>query len=177
MRRTPSAYALLLLTLVPFSALVCLLTILLGALLGRDGSVAAGVFGALVLLGSFAVRVLWYRRHTRVEFRRNDKGLAAVAADGGEVVRPWRSTAVRTDGLNRYKLSNAGGTVVTLGSAERAPVVGGERISGLRTRTATGSPSSPPSRSPAPSTPSTWATTRPCSWSRSTSAAWRRTAR
>ncbi|SDP72500.1 hypothetical protein SAMN04487981_13532 [Streptomyces sp. cf386] len=134
-RRRPSAYALLLLALAPFSALTYLLTLLLGALFGWEGAVAAGVFGGPALLGPFAVRALWYRRHTRVEFRLYEKGLVAIAADGAEAVYPWRSTTVFTNGSNRYKLSNPEGTVVTLGAAHRGPALGGEKIRGLRTRT------------------------------------------
>ncbi|MCX4966151.1 hypothetical protein OHA98_15145 [Streptomyces sp. NBC_00654] len=138
-RRKASAYALLLLKLAPFSALACLLTILLGAFLGWEGSVAAVVaeaLGGLALLGPFAVRALWYRRHTKVEFRLYEKGLVAIAADATEAVYPWQSTAVFTNGSHRYKLSNPEGTIVTLGAADRGPVLGGEKIRGLRTRTA-----------------------------------------
>ncbi|MGY3678315.1 hypothetical protein [Streptomyces sp. TE33382] len=137
-RRKPSAYALLLLKLTPFSALTYLLTILLGVFLGWAGSVAAVVaeaLGGLALLGPFAVRTLWYRRHTEVEFRLYEKGLVAIAADAAEAVYPWQSAAVFTNGSHRYKLSNPEGTVVTLGAADRGPVLGGERIRGLRTRT------------------------------------------
>ncbi|MEV5679820.1 hypothetical protein [Streptomyces sp. NPDC052179] len=137
--RRPSAYALLLLALAPFSALTYFLTILLGAFLGWEGSVAAAVaqaLGGLALLGPFAVRALWYRRHTRVEFRLYEKGLVAIAADATEAVYLWQSTAVFTNGSHRYKLSNPEGAVVTFGSADRGPVLGGERIRGLRTRTA-----------------------------------------
>lgn len=135
MRRKPSAYALLLLFLTPFSVLAYLLTLLLGAIFGRDGAFLPAVLGGLALLGPFAVRVLWYRRHTRVEFRHYEKGLVAVAAGGREVVYPWQSTAVFTDGWNRFKLSTPEGTVVTLGPTDRRPALGGERIKGLRTRT------------------------------------------
>lgn len=135
-RRRPSAYALLLLTLVPFSILTYLLTLLLGAFFGWEGADAAAVLGGLALLGPFTIRALWYRRHTRVEFRHYEKGLVAIAADGTEAVYPWPSTAVFTNGSNRYKLSNPEGTVVTLGAAHRSPALGGEKIRGLRTRTA-----------------------------------------
>ncbi|MFI7288476.1 hypothetical protein ACIBRY_17755 [Streptomyces anulatus] len=134
-RRKPSAYASLLLVLTPFSALAYLLTLLLGAIFGWDGSTPPAVLGGVALLGPFAVRVLWYRRHTRVEFRRYEKGLVAVAAGGREVVYPWHSTAVFTDGWDRFKLSTPEGTVVTLGPTDRRPALGGERIKGLRTRT------------------------------------------
>ncbi|MFI8435275.1 hypothetical protein ACIGJO_16230 [Streptomyces sp. NPDC079020] len=137
-RRRPSAYALLLLKLAPFSALTYLLTILLGVFLGWAVSVAAVVaeaLGGLALLGPFAVRTLWYRRHTGVEFRLYEKGLVAIAADAAEAVYPWQSATVFTNGSHRYKLSNPEGTVVTLGAADRGPVLGGERIRGLRTRT------------------------------------------
>ncbi|WP_097868026.1 hypothetical protein [Streptomyces sp. rh34] len=134
-RRKPSAYALLLLALTPFAVLSYLLTLLLGAIFGWSGSVAPAVLGGVALLGPFAVRVLWYRRHTRVEFRRYEKGLVAVAAGGREVVYPWQSTAVFSDGWDRLKLSTPEGTVVTLGPTDRRPALGGERIRGLRTRT------------------------------------------
>ncbi|MEE1742786.1 hypothetical protein PUR49_40615 [Streptomyces sp. BE147] len=138
-RRKPSAYALLLLKLAPFAALTYLLTILLGAFLDWEGSVAASLaeaLGGLALLGPFAVRAAWYRRHTGVEFRLYEKGLVAIAADAEEAVYPWQSTTVFTNGSHRYKLSNPEGTVVTLGAAGRGPVLGGEKIRGLRTRTA-----------------------------------------
>lgn len=134
-RRKLSAYALLLLALTPFSALTYLLTILLCAFFDWEGAVAASALGGLALLGPFAVRVLWDRRHTRVEFRLYQKGLVAIAADGTEAVYPWHSTAVFTTGWNRYKLSNPEGTVVTFGAAHRSPAIGGEKIRGLRTRT------------------------------------------
>ncbi|QEV21260.1 hypothetical protein [Streptomyces alboniger] len=113
-RGKPSAYALLLLTLTPFSALTCLLTLLLGAVFGRDAGGAAAVLAGLALLGPFAVRASRYRRHTRVEFRLYDKGLVAIAADGTEAVYRWRSAAVFTHGPHRYKLSDSEGAVVTL---------------------------------------------------------------
>ncbi|MCL8016186.1 hypothetical protein [Streptomyces sp. AS02] len=131
----PSAYALLLLTLVPFSILTYLLTLLLCAFFGWEGTIAAGVLGGLALLGPFTVRALWYRRHTRVEFRLYEKGLVAIAADSTEAVYPWSSTAVFMNGSRRYKLSNPEGTVVTLGAAHRGFALGGEKIRGLRTRT------------------------------------------
>ncbi|QUI29728.1 hypothetical protein H9W91_01760 [Streptomyces alfalfae] len=134
-RRRPSAYALLLLALLPFAALTYLLTILVGAFFAREGNVAAGVLGGLALLGPFAVRALWYRRHTRVEFRLYEKGLVATAADGTEAVYPWRSASVFTNGSNRYKLSNPEGSVVTLGAAHCGPALGGEKVPGTRTRT------------------------------------------
>lgn len=134
-RRRPSAYALLLLALLPFSVLAYLLTILVGAFFTREANVAAGVLGGLALLGPFAVRALWYRRHTRVEFRLYEKGLVAIAADGTEAVYPWRSISVFTGGSNRYKLSNPEGRVVTLGAAHCGPALGGEKVPGMRTRT------------------------------------------
>ncbi|MFD7126033.1 MULTISPECIES: hypothetical protein [Streptomyces] len=135
MRRKPSAYALLLLFLTPFAALAYLLALLVGAVVGRGWDLAPVVLGGLALLGPFAVRVLWYRRHTRVEFRHYEKGLVAVTAGGREVLYPWQSTAVFTDGWDRFKLSTPEGTVVTLGPTDRRPALGGERIKGLRTRT------------------------------------------
>ncbi|MFJ1784872.1 hypothetical protein ACIOML_11230 [Streptomyces anulatus] len=135
MRRKPSAYALLLLFLTPFAALTYLLALLIGAVVGRGWDLAPVVLGGLALLGPFAVRVLWYRRHTRVEFRHYEEGLVAVTAGGREVLYPWQSTAVFTDGWDRFKLSTPEGTVVTLGPADRRPALGGERIKGLRTRT------------------------------------------
>lgn len=80
MRRKPSAYALLLLFLTPFAALTYLLALLVGAVVGRGWDLAPVVLGGLALLGPFAVRVLWYRRHTRVEFRHYEEGLVAVTA-------------------------------------------------------------------------------------------------
>ncbi|CAM5657764.1 putative protein OS=Streptomyces alboniger OX=132473 GN=CP975_30295 PE=4 SV=1 [Streptomyces alboniger] len=70
-----------------------------------------------------------------MELRLYEEGLVAIAADGTEAVYSWRSTAVFTDGSNRYKLSNPEGVVVTLGAAHRGPAIGGEKIRGLRTRT------------------------------------------
>ncbi|UFQ19446.1 MULTISPECIES: hypothetical protein [Streptomyces] len=131
----PAAFALFLLALTPFSALVYLLTLLLCALFGWEVSLATGVPAGLALLGPFTVRVVWLRRHTRVEFRLYEKGLVAIAADGTEAVFLWRTTAVFTSGSHHYKLSNPEGTVVTLGAAHRGLVLGGERIRGLRTRT------------------------------------------
>ncbi|MFF1267470.1 hypothetical protein ACFVZE_16710 [Streptomyces anulatus] len=135
MRRKPSAYASLLLFLTPFAALTYLLALLIGAVVGRGWDLAPVVLGGLALLGPFAVRVLWYRRHTRVEFRHYEEGLVAVTAGGREVLYPWQSTAVFTDGWDRFKLSTPEGTVVTLGPTDRRPALGGERIKGLRTRT------------------------------------------
>ncbi|WP_406245034.1 hypothetical protein [Streptomyces anulatus] len=134
-RRKPSAYALLLLFLTPFAALTYLLALLIGAVVGRGWDLAPVVLGGLALLGPFAVRVFWYRRHTRVEFRQYEEGLVAVTAGGREVLYPWRSTAVFTDGWDRFKLSTPEGTVVTLGPTDRRPALGGERIKGRRTRT------------------------------------------
>ncbi|WP_030789787.1 hypothetical protein [Streptomyces sp. NRRL S-920] len=123
-RGKPSGYALLLLTLTPFSALTYLLTLLFGAVFGRDAGGAAAVFAGLALLVPFAVRASRYRRHTRVEFRLYDKGLVAIAGDGTEAVYPWRSAAVFTHGPNRYKVSNPEGAVVTLPpEGEWGPVV------------------------------------------------------
>ncbi|MCQ1575327.1 hypothetical protein [Streptomyces parvus] len=135
MRRKPSAYASLVLYLAPFAALAYLLTLLLGAVFDRDGSAPPAVLGGVALLGPFTARVLWYRRHTKVEFRLYEKGLVAVAANGREVVYPWQSTMVFTDEWDRLKLSTPDGTVVTLGPTNRRPALGGERIKGLRTRT------------------------------------------
>ncbi|MFD5640971.1 hypothetical protein ACFWIP_04145, partial [Streptomyces anulatus] len=135
MRRKPSAYASLLLFLTPFAALTYLLALLIGAVVGRGWDLAPVALGGLALLGPFAVRVLWYRRHTRVEFRHYGEGLVAVTAGGREVLYPWQSTAVFTDGWDRFKLSTPEGTVVTLGPTDRRPALGGERIKGLRTRT------------------------------------------
>jgi hypothetical protein len=135
MRRKPSAYALLLLFLTPFAALTYLLALLIGAVVGPGWDLAPEVLGGLALLGPFAVRVLWYRRHTRVEFRHYEEGLVAVTAGGREVLYPWQSTAVFTDGWDRFKLSTPEGTVVTLGPTDRRPALGGERIKGRRTRT------------------------------------------
>ncbi len=135
MRRKPSAYALLLLFLTPFAALTYLLALLIGAVVGRGWDLAPMVLGGLALLGPFAVRLLWYRRHTRVEFRHYEEGLVAVTAGGREVPYPWQSTAVFTDGWDRFKLSTPEGTVVTLGPTDRRPALGGERITGRRTRT------------------------------------------
>ncbi|MEV7658878.1 hypothetical protein AB0O39_32555 [Streptomyces anulatus] len=99
----------------------------MGAVVGRGWDLAPVVLGGLALLGPFAVRVLWYRRHTRVEFRQYEEGLVAVTAGGREVLYPWQSTAVFTDGWDRFKLSTPEGTVVTLGPADRRPALGGER--------------------------------------------------
>ncbi|MFH8884355.1 hypothetical protein [Streptomyces californicus] len=133
--RKPSAYALLVLVLTPGAGLLCLLVLLACAVVGRGGDLAPGVAGALGLLVPFVVRVCWYRRHTGVEFRLYENGLVAVTARGREVVYPWRTTAVFTDGWDRFKLATPQGTVVTLGPAGRPPAFGGERIKGLRTRT------------------------------------------
>ncbi|MFH9609400.1 hypothetical protein [Streptomyces sp. NPDC017448] len=135
MRRKPSAYARLLLALLPSAALASLLTLLVRAALDRGGALAPLVLGGSALLVPFAVRVVWYRRHTRVEFRLYDKGLVAVPASGRGVVYPWESTAVFTDGWDRVKLSTPQGTVVTLGPPDHRPVLDGERVGGLRTRT------------------------------------------
>ncbi|WP_143657707.1 hypothetical protein [Streptomyces sp. MNU77] len=121
--------------LTPFAALAYLLALLLGAVVGRGWDFAPVVLGGLALLGPFAVRVLWQRRHTRVEFRHYEKGLVAVAADGREVLYPWQSTTVFTDGWDRFKLCTPEGTVVTLGPTDRRPALGGARIKGRRTRT------------------------------------------
>ncbi|MGW4309252.1 hypothetical protein [Streptomyces californicus] len=134
-RRKPSAYALLVLVLAPGAGLLYLLVLLACAVVGRGGALAPGVAGALGLLVPFVVRVCWYRRHTGVEFRLHENGLVAVTARGREVVYPWRTTAVFTDGWDRFKLATPQGTVVTLGPPGRRPAFGGERIKGLRTRT------------------------------------------
>ncbi|MGY0021132.1 DUF6585 family protein [Streptomyces sp. YJ-C3] len=135
-RKKPSAYVLLLLRLLPFSALACLLTILLGVFFDWEGTAAAEVVGGLALLGPFTVRALWYWRHTKVELRLYEHGLVAIAANGTETIFPWPSTTVFTDAWNRYKLSNAEGTVVTLGAAHRGPLLNGVKIRGLRARAA-----------------------------------------
>ncbi|CAM5658663.1 hypothetical protein SCALM49S_09701 [Streptomyces californicus] len=134
-RRKPSAYALLVLVLAPGAGLLYLLVLLACAVVGRGGGPAPGVAGALGLLVPFVVRVCWYRRHTGVEFRLHENGLVAVTARGREVVYPWRTTAVFTDGWDRFKLATPQGAVVTLGPPGRRPAFGGERIKGLRTRT------------------------------------------
>ncbi|MFJ6487367.1 hypothetical protein [Streptomyces californicus] len=134
-RRKPSAYALLVLVLAPGAGLLYLLVLLACAVVGRGGGPAPGVAGALGLLVPFVVRVCWYRRHTGVEFRLHENGLVAVTARGRELVYPWRTTAVFTDGWDRFKLATPQGTVVTLGPPGRRPAFGGERIKGLRTRT------------------------------------------
>ncbi|MDW4897189.1 hypothetical protein RB625_02155 [Streptomyces californicus] len=134
-RRKPSAYALLVLVLAPGAGLLYLLVLLACAVVGRGGTLAPGVAGVLGLLVPFVVRVCWYRRHTGVEFRLHENGLVAVTARGREVVYPWRTTAVFTDGWDRFKLATPQGTVVTLGPPGRRPAFGGERIKGLRTRT------------------------------------------
>ncbi|MFJ6888257.1 hypothetical protein ACIQRC_25895 [Streptomyces californicus] len=134
-RRKPSAYALLVLVLAPGAGLLYLLVLLACAVVGRGGALAPGVAGALGLLVPFVVRVCWYRRHTGVEFRLHENGLVAVTARGRKVVYPWRTTAVFTDGWDRFKLATPQGTVVTLGPPGRRPAFGGERIKGLRTRT------------------------------------------
>ncbi|MFF7876182.1 hypothetical protein ACFZDM_18405 [Streptomyces californicus] len=134
-RRKPSAYALLVLVLALGAGLLYLLVLLACAVVGRGGALAPGVAGVLGLLVPFVVRVCWYRRHTGVEFRLHENGLVAVTARGREVVYPWRTTAVFTDGWDRFKLATPQGTVVTLGPPGRRPAFGGERIKGLRTRT------------------------------------------
>ncbi|MFF5771815.1 hypothetical protein ACFY8V_20455 [Streptomyces californicus] len=134
-RRKPSAYALLVLVLAPGAGLLYLLVLLACAVVGRGGALAPGVAGVLGLLVPLAVRVCWYRRHTGVAFRLHENGLVAVTARGREVVYPWRTTAVFTDGWDRFKLATPQGTVVTLGPPGRRPAFGGERIKGLRTRT------------------------------------------
>lgn len=104
-RRKPSAYALLVLVLAPGAGLLYLLVLLACAVVGRGGALAPGVAGALGLLVPFVVRVCWYRRHTGVEFRLHENGLVAVTARGRKVVYPWRTTAVFTDGWDRFKLA------------------------------------------------------------------------
>ncbi|MFJ2022241.1 hypothetical protein ACIODW_00310 [Streptomyces sp. NPDC087897] len=131
----PSAYASLLLALTPVAALASILALLVCAAVGRGGALVPAVSGGLGLLVPFAVRVSWYRRHARVEFRLHEKGLVAVTAHGRNVVYPWLTTAVFTDGWGRVKLCTPQGTVVTLGPPGRRPAFGGERIEGLRTRT------------------------------------------
>ncbi|MEU3716760.1 hypothetical protein [Streptomyces californicus] len=123
------------LVLAPGAGLLYLLVLLACAVVGRGGALAPGVAGALGLLVPFVVRVCWYRRHTGVEFRLHENGLVAVTARGRKVVYPWRTTAVFTDGWDRFKLATPQGTVVTLGPPGRRPAFGGERIKGLRTRT------------------------------------------
>ncbi|MYW62498.1 hypothetical protein GTY65_00130 [Streptomyces sp. SID8379] len=133
--RGPAAYVRLMLALIPFAGLAYLLTLLLGALLGRGGATPAQVVGGLALLVPFAVRAQWYRRHARVEFRLYERGLAAIAADGSETVYRWASATVFTNGAHHYKLCNPEGKLITLGAADRRPMLGGERIRGVRTRT------------------------------------------
>ncbi|WP_344322175.1 hypothetical protein [Streptomyces macrosporus] len=135
LHRKPSAYALLLLYMLPFAVLAFLLTVVLGAFLDWDGSDPAYTVGGLLLLGPFAVRAVWYRRHSRVEFRLYERGLVAITADGREAVYPWTSTTVFVNDSNHFKLCNAEGTVISLGPADRGPVLGSEKIKGLRTRT------------------------------------------
>ncbi|MEV1025081.1 hypothetical protein [Streptomyces sp. NPDC050264] len=134
-RRRPAAYVRLMLALIPFAGLAYLLTLLLGALFGWDGATLAEVVGGLALLVPFAVRAQWYRRHARVELRLYERGLAAIAADGGETVYSWASATVFTNGAHHYKLCNPEGKLITLGAADRRPMLGGERIRGVRTRT------------------------------------------
>ncbi|MFJ9036774.1 hypothetical protein ACIRF8_09330 [Streptomyces sp. NPDC102406] len=134
-RRGPAAYVRLVLALIPFAGLAYLLTLLLGALVGWDGATPAQVVGLLALLVPFGVRAQWYRRHARVELRLYERGLAAVAADGSETVYTWASAAVFWNGAHHYKVCNPEGKLITLGAADRLPMLGGERIRGVRTRT------------------------------------------
>ena len=130
----PSRYALQLLSLVLLSAPVILLVFLLGEILGlaRAGSLA--VMSGLVVLGLSAVKVLRYRRPAR-EMHLYERGLVAVTADGSEVVCPWSSTTLFMDGWNRYKLAGPEGVVITIGAAHRPPLLSGDKIRGMRTRT------------------------------------------
>ncbi|MFJ9179239.1 hypothetical protein [Streptomyces sp. NPDC102360] len=134
-RRGPLAYGLLLLRLVPLSALVFLLAILVGAFFGRDDATVPQVLGVLALLGPAAVRGLWHWRHAHVELRLYEHGVMAVASNGRDAVYPWSSTMLFTDGRRRYKLANPEGTVITLGAAGLGPLLNATRIRGLRTRT------------------------------------------
>ncbi|MGD6741227.1 hypothetical protein ACOKM3_05195 [Streptomyces sp. BH106] len=134
-RRGPLTYLLLLLRLIPFSALTFLLAILVGAFFSWDDATAAQVLGVLALLGPVAVRGLWHWRHARAELRLYERGVMAVASNGREAVYPWSSTMLFTDGRRRYKLTNPEGTVITLGAAGRGPLLNATRIRGLRTRT------------------------------------------
>lgn len=128
-------YLLLLLRLIPFSALTFLLMILVGAFFSWDDASAAQVMGVLALLVPVAVRGLWHWRHARAELRLYERGVMAVASNGRDAVYPWASTMLFTDGRGRYKLANPEGTVVTFGPAGRGPLLNATRIRGLRTRT------------------------------------------
>ncbi|MEB8342590.1 hypothetical protein [Streptomyces endophyticus] len=135
-RRGPWAYVRLVLRLVPFCALVFLLAVLFGTLFTwGDDPAAAQVPAVLALVGPLAVRGLWHRRHARVQLRLYEGGVLAVASGGREAVYPWASTMLFTDGARRYKLANSGGTVITLGAADRGPLLNATRIRGLRTAT------------------------------------------
>lgn len=114
-------YLLLLLRLIPFSALTFLLMILVGAFFSWDDASAAQVMGVLALLVPVAVRGLWHWRHARAELRLYERGVMAVASNGRDAVYPWASTMLFTDGRGRYKLANPEGTVVTFGPAAAAP--------------------------------------------------------
>ncbi|MFJ9127123.1 hypothetical protein ACIRJS_23830 [Streptomyces sp. NPDC102340] len=134
-RRGPLTYLLLLLRLTPFSALTFLVTILIGAFFSWDDATAAQVLGLLALLGPVAVRGLWHWRHARAELRLYERGVMAVASNGRDAVYLWSSTMLFTDGRRRYKLANPDGTVITLGAADRGPLLNATRVRGLRTRT------------------------------------------
>lgn len=134
-RRGPLTYLLLLLRLIPFSALTFLVTILIGAFFSWDDATAAQVLGLLALLGPVAVRELWHWRHARAELRLYERGVMAVASNGRDAVYLWSSTMLFTDGRRRYKLANPDGTVITLGATDRGPLLNATRIRGLPTRT------------------------------------------
>ncbi|MFJ9084012.1 hypothetical protein ACIRL3_16445 [Streptomyces sp. NPDC102384] len=134
-RRGPLTYVLLLLRLIPFSALTFLVTILIGAFFSWDDATVAQVLGVLALLGPVAIRGLWHWRHARAELRLYERGVMAVASNGRDAVYPWSSTMLFTDGRRRYKLANPDGTVITLGAADRGPLLNATRIRGLPTRT------------------------------------------
>lgn len=89
-------------------------TILLAALFDWDSATPAEVLGGVTLIVPFCLRVRWYRRYAKGEFRLYEHGLVALTAGGREAVYLWASTAVFTDGQDRYKLRNPEGAVVTL---------------------------------------------------------------
>ncbi|MEU7484812.1 hypothetical protein [Streptomyces sp. NPDC042319] len=111
-----------------------LLVFVLGELLGPARPATVAVMAGLVALALFALRVLWYRKQAR-EIQLYERGLVAVTADGSEVVYQWSSTLLFIDGWNRYKLANPEGKVITIGAVDRPPLLSGERIRGVRTRT------------------------------------------
>ncbi|MFI9031052.1 hypothetical protein [Streptomyces sp. NPDC053560] len=111
-----------------------LLVSVLGGILGLAHAVTVAVMVGLVVLALSAVRVLWYRKRAR-EIQLYEHGLVAVTADGSEVVYPWSSTLLFIDGWNRYKLADSQGTVITIGAVDRPPLLFGEKIRGVRTRT------------------------------------------